>query len=274
MPIKPEPDKNFSTSNFWKKYFKKLPKNWKNINPNCVDGRGWTPEKGKTPELAPQTLGGSLNFAVLKCLFDGQPLNFENIKKTLQQLSEQGFALGLHIDDHNKDNPEKSGCGFADNLPTILSNLINLKEKILSFLTQQQILQPLGLIQEEVENQINFLVNQIQTVLNQEIAHGDALISGLQNDSNIGYKIVVYELQGEHEEKAALVNLQEGKTFDTIRAAQEGNQAFNLDLPYILEVTQSLGIYETFTKVASLALYFATERTLRAGENPLPVVII
>ena len=272
-PLKDHKGK-YSSPEFWRGYYETLAEP-KSVNPDCVDGRAWE-AIGKIPELAPQALGGSLHFAVLYCLKNGLPLTIENIKATLQELSEKGFALGLHVDDHSKHDPEKSGCGFADNLPDILENIVNLKGDIIHTLTQPQILQALKLTEEAVEQLMNTLIRQIQTLLEkkQKIVHGENLIDWLREEPNLGEKLVVYELKGNHGEKAALVNLQEGTTFNTIKAARDGNQAFNLDLPYVLKGAQALGVDEAFAKVASLALYAATERTLRKGKEPLPIVVI
>ncbi len=272
-PLKDHKGK-YSSPEFWRGYYKTLVEP-KSVNPDCVDGRAWE-ATGSIPELAPQALGGSLHFAVLKCLADKNPLDLKNIKVVLEELSEKGFALGLHIDDHSKHDPEKSGCGFADNLPAILKNIVNLKDDITTTLTQPQILEALRLTEEEVKKQMGSLVERTQTLLAkiQEIVYGENLIGGLQKDSDLREKLVVYELKGDHAEKIALVNLQEKTTFDTIKADKEGNQAFNLDLWYILRISESLKIDRNFTKVSSLALYLATERTLRKDKTPLPVVII
>ncbi len=272
-PLKDHKEK-YSSPEFWRGYYETLAEP-KSVNPDCVDGRAWE-ATGSIPELAPQALGGSLHFAVLYCLENGLPLTIENIKANLQKLSEKGFALGLHVDDHSKHHPLKSGCGFADNLPAILKNIVNLKDDITHTLIQPKILEALGLTEEEVRQQMDTLVRQIQTLLEkkQEIIYGERLIGGLQEDSDLREELVVYELKGDHGEKSALVNLQEGTTFNTIKAAKDGNQAFNLDLPYVLEGARALEINETFAKVASLALYVATERTLRKDKTPLPVVII
>ena len=264
-------NKNYSSSEFWKKFYKPLEKP-ELISPNCVDGRPWNPTE-KIPHLAPQALGGSLHFAVLYCLEKDLPFVLENFKTSLYKLAEKGFALGLHIDDHNKNNPEKSGCGFADTLPLTLQNTISLKDLLQKILTQKEILKTINMNEKEVEFTLKNLIEKIKQAFKKaNPIFGNQLINSLIEEK--GLKITLYELTGEHGEKAALINTKENSTFDTIKAAHENSQAFNLDFPYILQGSTALGINKNFAVITSLALYIATERTLRAQKKPLPVVLI
>ena len=85
----------------------------------------------------------------------------------------------------------------------------------------------------------------------------------------------VEDVESEHQEKIAYVNLVSGTTFDTKEANSKGWQAFNLDIWSCVEQATALGVEKNFALFASLILYAATEVVLveQKGKEALPIGI-
>ncbi len=252
----------------WKEYYPTDP-NLLEQHPDCVDGRPYN-----EPELVPQMLGGSIHPALLLLLHEEKELTLENFRYAFQRLVELGYPLGFHRGSHKNPEENKSDCGFADNLPKILNTLVNqrdeIEERIVKVLQQNNI----DITVETVKQVLDALVSKINMVGDPKIS-GDRLIKAIEEDPELSNHTYVYELVGDHKEEAALVNLVEGTTFDTNRAAQEGHQAFNLDLWLVEEIAKQLGIELNFAVISSLALYVATEIVLveNKGKPSLPIIV-
>lgn len=223
--------------------------------PFCVDGRKGERE---TQGPYPQALGGSFNFVVLKWLLEGG--NFSGVyEDTFKKLKELGYPLGLHRDTHA--HGDNAGCGFADNNRRIIETLISNSDEIWQILNDIVDLSSYQEVWEEVFR----LVNQRNL---DEIPTGEEII---KKGKNLGAEVQV--LDGEHEERAAIVNLKKGLTLDVDN--NQDHQVFNLDLWYVDEVSEKLGLNVNQVKLLSLGLYTATEMVLVEGKGKprLPILI-
>ena len=221
----------------------------------CVDGRVGQ-RKTDGPYL--QALGGSYHFVILRWLLRGGDFS-EVFELTLTDLKNLGYPLGLHRDTHASG--DHSGCGFADNNRKIIEVFKNKSSEI------WEILNSLADFSSEMDTWEEVLRLVHERNLNQ-IPSGEEII---KKGEVMGAEVQV--LDGDHQEKAAIVNLNHGKTLDVDN--NQDHQGFNLDLWYVLQVAKGLDIDVSQAKILSLGLYVATEMVLveEKGKPRLPILI-
>ncbi len=237
--------------------------------PWCVDGRP-DPQKDKGPQM----LGGSLHPVVLKAIWENQPFNQLFAAENLNALKNTGFALGVHWGSHKHEGT--SDCGFADYLPKIIAKAQEQQYEIIRRLLavyqqNQAVFNQIGLSQEQFITMLNQAYQKINAFLNTQVEiKGEALISLAET---LGAQ--VENLEGDHQEQAAFVNLKKGVTLNTNLLNEQGRQAFNLDLGSAIHQAGALGVPDDFAIAASLILYQATEMVLvEDRQKPsLPVVV-
>lgn len=246
---------------------------WKNAGPFCVDGRYGVLSSSfnsvlSTKHLFTQALGGSLLFVVLTYIIDHRSGSLEDVlDEVIADIHEQGFSCGVHRGSHA--HGDRSDCGFADNLPMIIERLVQKKDEIASLITS---VAP-GLISKENQAIWDELMRRC-SVLDEntlKFESGEALIAR----SVTKHEAQIQTLKGDHAEIAAIVNLKDGTTLDTSGLVQDGAQAFNLDLWYVLRVTSAIGLDPEKVKLLSLGLYIATEMVLVEEKHGyrLPVLL-
>lgn len=232
--------------------------------PWCVDGR-----KSEGSEKGSQMLGGTLHPLVLRAIADGSVFDSSFILENVQALKSSGFGIGVHRGSHK--HGEKSDCGFSDNLKAVFEKVGIAREEIIAVLKKVYAdnVEVLGDMPEDVfEEAFNSITSYSTDNLQ---LTGEALISEIAKIE--GAQTI--DLQGEHREKAAFVNLKQDTTYDTNTADLAGNQAFNLDLWAVQEQAEALNVEKDFATAASLILYVATEMVLveDKGKERLGVVI-
>lgn len=235
----------------------------------CVDGR---PDPNS--DKGSQMLGASLHPIILKAI--DQNLNFDEalVGKILPALTSAGFSLGVHYGAHKHEG--KSDCGFADRMPEIITKAQQQQGEITNrllgvFRDNQAVFQSQGLTEEVFSQSLASAYQKINAYAPDKIQlTGETLIAKAQE---LGAR--VENLEGDHQEQVAFVNLKERTTLDTNELNLQEKQAFNLDLWAVLEQTRALGIDQNFALATSLILYQATEMVLvEAKGNPtLPVII-
>lgn len=253
--------------------YKEMP-NWKSTSPFCVDGR--TDKDGSSDGLYPQALGGSLNAAVIDLfrleIYQKGSFN-ESLGTSFAKLADNGFALGVHCDDH-EHTEGGSGCGFADNLGTIINVLATHHEAIGEVLGYEK--------DDQVWKRIKEKVEQVKATV--EFPKGNKTINSAR-DFKGGNSVSVQKLSGNHGEIVAFVNYQEAYTLDTKDTNKSGKQGFNLDMWYVQKMADALGVpaeESEFVEKLTLGLYLATEMVLvervhepenSAPQKRLPIVI-
>lgn len=216
----------------------------------CVDGRAAKIGES-TYGRYPQMLGGSLMPVVLEWLIKKPESDLSDVlSDVFIRLKNLGYPLGVHTSTHA--NEEKSDCGFADNLGKILSVFKdNLKEirKILIAVSVSY--------SDNLWSQVEEILNRINP---EKLPEGKKLIKKAQQ-----HGAILQTLDGEHQEKAAIVNLIPKTTLDVDQ--NQGHQAFNLDLWLVNEIGDRLGWDNDLASVLSLGLYAATEMVLVEGKG-------
>ncbi len=210
----------------------------------CIDGRK---ESGRTKKGA-QMPGGSIFPILLAIIEQNEDFSAENINRYAQKLSKK-FKLGVHRGEHG-------GCGFANNLIRILLKITEKEEEIKERL-------------KDFETNSVYESLKGYSLLKVKVT-GEELISDLEKQN-----AVVMNLVGEHEERAAFVNLKDGTTLDVLKANESGSPAFNLDLWMIVKQAKELGVNEDFARIASLIIYLATEMVLveDKGKPALDIIV-
>lgn len=233
-------------------------------SPRCVDGR-----KSEGSQKGPQMLGGSLHPVILAAVFRNSAFNSQFIVENMQVLKDAGFGMGVHRGSHK--HGVKSDCGFSDNLKTIFAKVGSARNEIIKII-KQVYADNSGVLGQMAEG----LFEQAFTAITAYPAEnlqltGEALIAEVAKTE--GAQVI--DLQGEHREKSAFVNLKKGATYDTNEADQAGQQAFNLDLWAVKEQAEALGVDNGFATAASLIFYTATEMVLveDKGKARVPVKI-
>lgn len=233
----------------------------------CVDGR--KPQDQNADTLYPQSLGGSYHFGILEWIIDPNNKNYptpnEGITAGIDNIFASNIPLGIHGDSHA--HMPKTGCGFGDKQEEILNYLLSNQQKIWETLI---LVYPEFNTQSTVWDQVIIkLVNKSNTFIN--VPNGEELAKTAKLKS--AKKQV---LDGEHEEMAAVVNMVTGTTLNKSRSNGNRTQAFNLDLWYVQKSLQKMGWAQGQIQEAtllSLGLFAATERVLRSGKDPLPLII-
>jgi len=230
----------------------------KKTPPFCVDGRAGEVD-GKKIGPYPQILGGSLMPSVLGWMIN-QPN--DDLAKVLpnvfQKLKKEGYPLGVHTSTHAHKGI--SDCGFADNLGNILRVFKSRFDEIKGIIGQVGVN-----FSDEVWQQIESRLQQIDL---DKLPKGELLVKKAES---LGAAVQV--LDGEHGEKAAIVNLVSQTTLDTDN--NQDHQAFNLDLWLIDEMADEFGWEKDLAQALSLGLYVATEMVLveGKGKDRLPILL-
>lgn len=229
--------------------------------PRCVDGR-----PAHESEQGPQMLGGSLHPLVLEAIIDNSDFDNAFVENGLRNLSESGFVTGVHRGHHKDAEQGKSDCGFSDRLPEIIDTAKSNRDEISRRL--KGIYLANGIDANSLSPSYDLLSNYDSSKIK---IKGESLI-GLSETN----KATVEELQGDHQEQAAFVNLKPDTTLDTKEVNKQGKQAFNLDLGEAIKQ----GIFLTKAspdtlRDLSLIMYQATEMVLveQKGKPALPVVL-
>jgi hypothetical protein len=226
----------------------------------CVDGR---PDP-KSPQGV-QMLGGSLHPIAVTAIILNKNFDNDYIVKSLNELISAGHKLGVHWGAHKHE--DKSDCGFADRLNYILQTAKNNEKEILKRLTE--IYTANGIDASSLSKSYKYISGYS---LDKIMVIGKDLI-----DLSIKNQAAFENLQGDHGEQTAFVNLKENTTLDTQSLNNQGKQAFNLDLWAAISQTQALNKTADVNLIRdlSLILYMATEMVLveQKGKPSLPVIL-
>ena len=234
----------------------------KTIGPGCVDGRPDNESK-----LGFQMLGGSLHPIVVEAIMMDRDLTSALVEDGISKLRKSGFAIGVHRGHHRNAEEGKSDCGFADRSPEIINSAKNNRTEILKRLNE--IYQANSFSVDSLSSSYDLLSNY--NPAERIKIKGEPLITLFEaNNANIE------NLEGDHRESAAFVNIKPYTTLNRIELNREGKQAFNLDLGPAIEQTEALmenGNPKTIRDL-SLILYMATEMVLveQKGKPALPVI--
>lgn len=235
--------------------------------PWCVDGR---PDNDS--EKGPQILGGSLHPVVLAAVWFNEELDRNFLSSAFSTLRDNGYGIGVHCGSHR--HGENSDCGFADNLPAVFQKVSDKRQTIMERLLDvySENADALGI--DDDETFANMLENAFDLLTNYDTENfqltGETLIKTAEAEG-----AAVVNLEGDHQEQVAFVNMKPDVTFDTNQSNTNGCQAFNLDLPVAVEQAATLGVDDNFAIAASLILYQATEMVLveDKGKRALQVAL-
>ncbi len=234
----------------------------------CVDGR---PDHSKEPGA--QMLGGSLLPILLHSIYTGGEFDEDVIVAKLGELSDAGFATGAHRGSHKHTEGGTCDCGFADKLPTILRKAKDERDEIASRLNgfYDAHRTVIGEFSQPFPQILDASFDRLEQFPHEDLPiTGEPLIAKVEeHGASIG------EMEGDHAEEAAFVNLKPGTTFDTNASNQSGRQAFNLDLWATMEQAHALDVDPEFAAGSALILYMATEMVLveDKGKPALPVAL-
>jgi hypothetical protein len=231
----------------------------------CIDGR-----KG-SGELGPEIIGGSAGMIVTHAIITDSVLDENFVRNDLRKLKEAGIGIGGHRDSHahiDHEHPENStsGCGFADNLPSIISTIKEKREEVTQKITDLG--KKKGLDTNSLPSSYDFFskydLNKIQIT-------GARFINLIEE---FGGPIDI--LEGTHEERAAYVNFELNTTLNTPEMNRLGKPAFNLDMWAANEqgVILTNANVETLTDL-NMVMYQGTEMVLveQKGKPALPVIL-
>jgi len=234
----------------------------KSTPPVCVDGRHGPADPGTTDEIYPQALGGSLLIGTIYSMYSPNGRFLNQLIEVINSLKEAGYPAGVHRGSHRTD--DASDCGFADNLAKILSRLAENSSEITDIIDQAA--------PNVVNAEVWIKVVQDAKELAEKIdVNGETIVSTVAQETSAQ----VQTLEADHGELAALVNLVPNSTLDTKSLVSSGNQAFNLDLWFVLQQASVIEIDQDYATLASLGLYVATEMVLVEDKKQyrLPVII-
>lgn len=221
----------------------------------CVDGRA---DHGKSK--GPQMLGGSLHPIILSAVSSGENLSEKTMQSGLAKLKESGFSAGVHRGSHKHPEHGTCDCGFADRMPHIIQTAVQRQGEITRRLTDVYLAnkKTLAGLDEVMKQNIEGVFAKLAAYTPEKFEMtGETLIQQAE-----GAGAQVEDVEGDHAEAVAYVNLKKGATLDTNGLNDEGKQAFNLDVWAAVEQSKALGVDEAFATLASLILYVATEMVL------------
>lgn len=231
----------------------------------CVDGRkGARTNAQGAPIEGPylQALGGSYHMVALEWLLAGGTSDYmTSADSTFDKMKEKGMKVSVHRGHHGHGSV--SDCGFADNFVKIVQTLQKNQNDIWGLITQAE-----GSL-SEMAPQWATLMDSIKDAHLGTVPPGDALITTATEK----YSADLQNLEGEHGEIAAVVNLKPKTTLDVDK--NQDTQAFNLDLWHVLDEAEQLGMDRQKATLLSLGLYVATEMVLveNKGKMRLPIVV-
>ncbi len=267
-------------NSLWSRYFVKI-RNPSEIHRNCVDGRS----RKQSNTAVYQFPGGDLIFPVVSALASGSTLDYSYILKELKKLVSRNYSICLHRGNHRSVQRNLSDCGFADNLKLVIETLLNKQRDLMKRIDDdlaRLILSRLNLEYnpDEYASAVKKLFSSAEKSLSfskKKITQGEDLIRRLEKDFK--GSIVVWDLIGEHKEKAVLLNLSSGTTFDTEKADLDDRQAFNFDLGRFAQMLEEFGLFIEEIKLqvmCAVFLYQAIEIVLveNKGKKSLALEII
>jgi hypothetical protein len=234
-----------------------------NEPPRCVDGR---PDQ-KSPQ-GPQMLGGSLHPLVMNAIITNRDFDALAVENGLRELREANFPIGVHRGHHKDAELKTSDCGFGDKLKMIIFTARHEKLEIVERL--MKIYKKEGIDTNTLLTSYNLISNYDRTRI--KITGEDLIQKSEENGA------AIENLDGNHMEQAAFVNLKINTTLDTQNVNKQGKQAFNLDLWAAIEqglVLTKTADVETLRDL-SLILYMATEMVLveqKDNKPPLPIIL-
>lgn len=233
-----------------------------NEPPRCVDGR----PAEKSPQ-GPQMLGGSLHPLVLKALTVSDYFDELLVKDGLEKLKAKGFSIGVHRGHHKDPENGKSDCGFSDRLVGIIQTAKKYEIEIIRRL--EDVYKKNGIDTKTLQTSYTFIWDYDPRKIS---ITGEKLIKFAQEN-----QAATEDLQEDHKEQVAFVNLKKNTTLNTQEANKQGKQAFNLDLWAAAEQSFVLAnnVKPEILGDLSLILYMATEMVLveQKGKPRLDVIL-
>lgn len=234
----------------------------------CVDGRpDYTKQKG------PQMLGAILHPILLSAIDKNVPFDKDFICNGVHTLESAGYTPGVHRGSHKHPELGNCDCGFADKMLSVLRTALDQKELIIKRLNilYNDNTTAIGSFDMTFAEIILHAYEKLEQYSPNKLAlTGETLLHIVEDEG-----ATVEDVEGDHGEEIAFINLKKKTTFDTNKANQHGRQAFNLDLWAVLEESEKLQVDPLFVLGASCILFMATEIVLveNKGNAPLPVAI-
>lgn len=224
-------------------------------SPWCVDGR----PDFDSPNKGPQMLGGSFNPLIVHAIFENLSFNAVLIRNDLGTLKKNGFGIGVHRGEHKDSVINKSDCGAADKMKSILETALSSKNLITNELLKVYRANKAEFTKLGIDTKtFSKAFDTLRIYGNNKIEiDGETAITEAEN---AGANVV--NLTGNHNEQVAFVNLKEGTSLDTNEFNRTNQQAFNLDLLVVMEQSKALGVDSKFAAALSLILYSATKIVL------------
>jgi hypothetical protein len=200
---------------------------------------------------------------LLACILNNYDFDDTIVGQALTTLKEKGFGIGVHRGHHANTENGICDCGFADKLPMIYELALDEEDEIKKRITS------LVPDKDEIISKSYVVMKSWQPVRIKN--KGEWLVKICEN-----FGCSVVNMEGDHAEVVAFVNLRSGTTLDTNGLNTAGRQAFNLDLWAILDTARVLGFDADLAMGISLILYVATEMVLveMKGKPALPVLVI
>lgn len=238
----------------------------------CVDGRTGPRKNAQKltirKEPYGQTLGGDLNIASISWLLNSGQENYLNtVSQTFADLSSLSYEqLGVHYGGHAHN--DGSDCGFADNNAKIMQTLADKTNEIWQMIKAAIFQYPEIQLSEEKFKQL--VTTKVKKADLSKLPNGKQIIDHAAKIDNV----TVQQLEADHKEVAAIVNLKPNTTLD-VDNNQDDAQAFNLDLWLVQQQAQDLGINVEEATLLTLGLYVATEMVLVENKRGvrLPILI-
>lgn len=237
----------------------------------CVDGRtGERKKNNESLERKPygQALGGDLNIASISWLLNGGQEDYlDTVSHIFTDLANAGYQLlGVHYGGHA--HGDGSDCGFADNNAKIMQTLADKTDEIWQMI--KRAISQHSNIQLSEEKFKQLVANKVKKADLSKLPNGKQIIDHAAKIDNV----TVQQLEADHKEVAAVVNLKPNTTLDADNNQDEA-QAFNIDLWLVQQQAQDLGIDVEETTLLTLGLYVATEMVLVENKRGirLPILI-
>lgn len=233
--------------------------------PWCVDGR---PDYESKEPKGPQMLGASFNPLIVHAIYNNLDFDARLIHSDMDTLKRKGFGIGVHRGEHRHISENKSDCGAADKMSTIIETSLSNKGSIIAELSEaydknkvkfEDLDIDLSIFEDAFSKLNVYEINKIK--INGEAAIAEAEKAGAS----------VVNLIGSHQEEVAFVNLKRNVTLDTNKLNKDKRQAFNLDLLVAMEQSEALGVDRKFAAALSLILYSATKIVLNKQNLPVQV---
>ncbi len=227
----------------------------------CVDGR-------PGGALRPNAAGGSETIFVAddltsKSLASSDGSTAGGYANTLRALTERGYEVGGHTDDHA--HGEASGCGANDKLASIYE-YIATRGDVLRATTAH-----LGI---QVSDETHEMITG-NAAARTEFSHGAELLSILREQAGEG---AVDPLEGAHQEVLAVINNRPGTTLDRVALADEFGldyEVFNVDAWTFSEAANAVAINpeDAGQKVVAMVYYNLATTYVLSGPKMRVVVL-